>query len=238
MKFAVVGRERSLERDVAGAAKRMGKIVEHGRPDTVISCGGEGTFLFAEMKYPNAPKLLLRYRQPYLTKKAKAKLEKVLGALARGQFKIKNETKVEASVWGKKAKKVVALNEINIHYEPPRAMRLRIFLNNKRLYDFVGDGLIVATPYGSSAYFYSIAHKIFSDGLGIAFNNPTKKMSAIVVPKSSKIRVDVLRIKGVLAYDCSPRLIRLQEGDKIEIKAAKGPARIIKISGWPLKIDL
>jgi len=45
---------------------------------------------------------------------------------------------------------------------------LTVKVNGKVLVpNLIGDGLIVASPYGSSAYFYSIAKKKFKKGLGL-----------------------------------------------------------------------
>lgn len=55
-----------------------------------------------------------------------------------------------------KTQQVLGFNEISLFRGTNQAARLKIQINNKmRLKDFVGDGLIIATPTGSSAYNFS-----------------------------------------------------------------------------------
>jgi NAD kinase len=145
-------------------------------------------------------------------------------------------TKVEANVNGRK---VSGMNEINLHYSPPRALRFLLKLNNKIISkELVGDGIVVATPYGSTGYFYSITGRNFNRGLGIAFNNSTKRMKAIITGENSKIHVKILREKGVVCADTNDKIIKIRKGNVILIKKSDKKARMIKLNGNNLKVDI
>lgn len=211
--------------------KRQGIEVVNKNPDVVIAFGGEGTFIFSESVYPGVPKLLIGH--PRLCKDY-GKIPGYIKKLKNRQYTIEKTMKIEASI---KGRKLVGMNDINIHYRPPCALRFNVFVNNKKIDDeIIGDGVVISTPYGSSAYFSSITRKTFSKGIGIAFNNPVKKMSHIIT--NSAVKVKILRGDGVVACDCNRKVIPLGKGDVITVKKHANPARIIRLKGHDMKLRL
>lgn len=235
-KAVVIGRQPSLQKSIEVIAKKYFKISKQPqKPDFVIACGGEGTLLWSELIYPGVPKLFFIFRREKITTAGKRVISAVLAKLNQKKIKIVQLPKLEAIVNGKK--RIVGMNEINIHYTPPIALRLRVSARNKKI-DTIGDGLVVATPYGSEAYFKSITRRNFATGIGVAFNNPTKPTKPLFVPETEKIKVVVLRRVGVVVADCDPHLIKIKEGDKIIIRKVRNVTKVIKLSDRPLKISL
>jgi len=232
MKAAVVSWTPQLVRK---ELKKAGIKETRSHPDIVIAFGGEGTFLFSEQKYPGIPKLFIRHKR---TCKKSHNLLPILNALKRGAYVIENHPKLQAVVNNQRRKTLVCMNDINIHYVPPMALRFSVKINGRKVADnVIGDGLIIATPYGSSAYYKSITRSTFSNGIGVAFNNPVKPHKPLKLKADSKIEVKIIRGPGVLAADCCRKLIKLKEGDVIRIKKHKSPARIIHLRGRKLKIE-
>ncbi|ELY35524.1 hypothetical protein C496_23146 [Natronorubrum tibetense GA33] len=69
-----------------------------------------------------------------------------------------------------------APNEISLHhYSPILAATFAVRIDDQgTAYEFerlVGDGVLVATPFGSTGYYRSIIGGTFSSGLSVAFNN-------------------------------------------------------------------
>src|SRR3989338_462550 len=74
------------------------------------------------------------------------------------------------------------MNDINLHYKVPRAVRFKLYVNERQINGvIIGDGIIVSTPYGSSGYFDSIVHKTFKKGIGVAFNNSRTKLEYLLL---------------------------------------------------------
>jgi NAD kinase len=212
--------------------RKAGITVVDSRPDVVLAFGGDGTFLFAEQKYPGVPKLLVRHGRGCFRPHC---LQKIIEALVGKSYSIEEFPKLEATV-GKR--KLVGMNDINIHYVPPCALRFAVKVGGRVLADHaIGDGLVVATPYGSSGYYKSITRSTFSNNFGLAFNNPTQPMKTVSVPEDSTITVGIIRGPGVLAADCNKKVIPLKDKDMIKIRRASQPAKIIRLKGWPLKIE-
>ncbi|MBW3003892.1 NAD(+)/NADH kinase [Candidatus Woesearchaeota archaeon] len=210
-------------------AKHGLKKVAKG-PDVVIAFGGDGTFLYAEQKFPGVPKLLL-YHSSSCKNCKEHNFAMILNTLREKRFEVQKFMKLQVDV---KGKKFYAMNDVNIHYVPPCALRYEVRLDG--LHDsYIGDGVVIATPYGSSAYFYSISRKTFKTGIGIAINNATSGKKNFVIADNRAVRVKVIRGPGLLAVDCVKEVVKLNKGDSVVIQKSK-PARLIKLKGYNLKI--
>ncbi len=213
-------------------------LVENGfslvksSPDLVICIGGDGTFLYAERKYPSAPKLLIRDSD--ICKKCNVDLlTDVLHQLKSRELDIEEHMKLAARVIRKGrtfATRECANDIVLRNRHLPEAVRFAVSIDGKDVDgELIGDGVIIATPFGSTAYFYSITRKTFRKGIGIAFNNTTRQIAPIIVGPGSTILIRLLRKDADLAFDNDPDILRLRQGDAIEIKKSKAPARIVKI---------
>jgi len=230
MKVVAVGKARKLIED---KLSEFGFKLVKKNPDVVISYGGDGAALYGERVYPGIPRVMIRHSRNCVKCKEDDS-SKALKDLRENRYEIKDEIKVEVIVNDDPNKKLVGLNEVGIHHKiPTKAIRLRIKVNGKIIEDEqISDGLIVATPYGSTAYFYSICRKKFSKGLGIAFKNPRSGRKCMIVNDNSIIEAEVLRGFGLVAADNDEKMFEVTEGDRILIKKAKEKARIIEIKGW------
>lgn len=227
MKVAVVGlKKKNVEREL----KKFNLQLEKRNPEVIISYGGDGTILYSERMYPGIPKVFIRHSKT-CEKCSVHNYSKTLGKLSEGRFEVFDQIKVEGIVNGDKKKRLIGMNEINIcHKTPLKTIRLEVQVNGRIIQkEVIGDGVLVATPFGSTAYYYSITRKTFKKGLGIAFNNSRQQIRNIVVGENSIIKIKVLRDGGLMAADNNPRMISVKEGDVIEIKKAKNKAKIIRI---------
>ena len=197
-------------------------------PDFILVYGGDGTILFAERHYPSITKLVIKKngtsgQYDYTFENLKV----VLPKLRAGKFKIKKEMKLEANFHGRK---LIALNEIQLHTKLPiRAVRFSLSVGKKLIKNIIGDGAVISTPFGSSAYYSSAGGRPFNRGIGVCLNNPhNKKIRSFTVSDNSKIRVKITRDNAWLAADNDEKLISLKSGDAIKIRKSKNPAKFIR----------
>ncbi|MFH1390975.1 MAG: NAD(+)/NADH kinase [Candidatus Diapherotrites archaeon] len=140
----------SVETDKAFLGK--GKSISAFSGDIVLSFGGDGTLLsvFRELK-KKIPVVGMGfgnvgYLQTFNELDVEASLEKILN----NKIKIETRTRIQAKVDGKKVD--LALNEVLIVPEKAgRIMRYKMKIGSE-ISEEAGDGLIVATPTGSTAH--------------------------------------------------------------------------------------
>ncbi len=226
-KVAIVSKFNREAKELKKQVKGFGLKLVEKNPDFVISLGGDGTYLFAMRTYPSAPKILIR-DSSICHKCNKEKLEHILADIKTHDYIIEEHIKLEAKL-GKKG--ITAVNDIGIRNDMPmEALRFEVYVNGKKVNkEFVGDGLIAATPFGSTAYFKSVTGKTFKKGIGIAFNNITEKHAPLIVSENAVIKIKIKRKDADLFYDNDPKIIKVKEGSVITIRKSNKNAKIIRL---------
>jgi NAD+ kinase len=209
------------------------KVVDK-TPDVVICYGGDGTLLSAELKWPGVPKVPIRNSRrgnrciPHPPAKVLQRL--VTNKLTRTEF-VKISCKVFDDGADSPKFTVSAMNECNVHMGHINlAVRFKIWLDDEPFangIEILGDGFIVSTPFGSTAYFNQITRGVFHTGLGVAFKNTTELTSHVVVPDSVVVRAQITRGPAVLAYDSTEQYLDLRQGDRLELRKSEIPATVL-----------
>ncbi len=226
MKFAVFSFDKQLVRAYRTIIRKHFMYGEIS-PDIVISLGGDGTFLAAERRCPGVPKLLIRTSN-ICNKCDWDSLSPILDKLKNGEYRIEEHAKLEAEVRGEKKLCVndfVVRNKLPIH-----SIRFLLSVDGRQVNsELIGDGVVVSTPFGSTAYNYSITKKKFDKGIGIAFNNLSNEVGHMIVGESSLIEIEITRGDATFSYDNYGQIVILKTGDKIRIRKTDKVARIVKI---------
>jgi NAD+ kinase len=213
--------------DVVPLVREAGFSVVSDAPDVVLTYGGDGLLLHSEREWPGVPKLPLRNSHRGRKCDPRA-VHEALERLARGDLVAVRQTKVRADVRGITR---VGLNDIIVHNSRPTStVRCRVRIDGEPFGgEVVGDGVVVATPFGSTAYYRSITRSIFHAGLGLAFNNSTEPVDHVVLPESAEIRVVITRGPALVAADNDPDPVPLEEGDEVVIRRHDAQAVILKL---------
>lgn len=126
--------------------------------DVVIALGGDGTMLRAARVLGLSGVPLLGVNMGslgYLTDVPLTELREAVENLLAGNYHLDTRARVYCSVWreGQKIANSNALNDLVVNMGPlPRALHMELILDGDSLGTFVGDGIIVSTPTGSTAY--------------------------------------------------------------------------------------
>jgi len=197
-------------------------------PDLVVSFGGDGTFLVSERLYPKIPKLIVKNKPSICKKCAEGDIYHLVSKILRKEYELEEHIKLKAAL---DSKEVVCTNDFVIRNKyPTHALRFKIKINNEPVDDIlIGDGVVISTPFGSTAYHHSITKKNFNKGIGIAFNNLTTDPRHQIVNESSKIEIEITRGQAVFAADNNPDIIDLLEGQKVSIVKSNQKVKTIKI---------
>lgn len=197
--------------------EECGLEVVDDRPDVVITWGGDGLLLGSERDWPGVPKLPLRNSR-HGNKCEPHEIREALRHLQSGNLRVTRHTKVRAEVDGQER---VGLNDVLIHNSRPTStVRYNVWIDGVPFGDdeIVGDGVVVATPFGSTAYYRSITRSVFRGGLGLAFNNSTEPIDHLVLPEEARIRVRITRGPALVTADNNPFSLPLEEGDEVLIE--------------------
>lgn len=220
MKVLLHGRN---TKNIASLVKSLGFRVVTISPDVVISYGGDGTLLASERLYPGIPKLPIR--DSLVCKKCSEHEEKaVLKALLDGELHLKEYRKLSTKI---ASRDLHALNDFVIK-NANQIHAVRFNINNNF---FIGDGIVVSTPFGSTGYFNTITGQIFTTGFAVALNNVVGNRSR-VIKKDEGSRVDFRLVRGqaILTYDNSPETFPLSEGAKLSFQLSAQVGRIYEPS--------
>lgn len=206
------------------AAAGLELVHDAAEADFVISHCGDGSLLGADRAYPHLPKLAIRRNGDY-QKCPDHQDEDVFRRVRAGRQRVTHLPRLHAEIRGHV---IYAINDIVFHNEnPASAIRYVTYIDGTDYAgEIVGDGVVVATPFGSSAYYRSITCSVFRLGIGLAFNNSTEKTNHLVLRESSTIEILVTRGPGVLLADNSTEPIPVASGDRIKIRLSAQMAEI------------
>ena len=185
-------------------------VLEHEeyvkKVDIVIVFGGDGTLLNAARKYLNYEIPILGINMGnvgFLTDISTENFEKTIKEVLEGSYKIEERNLVSAKFGNNH---LYGLNEVVIHSGAyAQLMRYRLNVNDKVVYEQRSDGLIIATPTGSTAYALSAGGPIIHPSL------------------------DVWTILPMLPQSLSSRPFVISSNEKVEMDLFNGPNDNAKI---------
>ncbi len=202
------------------------EVVEEN-PDFIVCYGGDGTVLFSERKFPEVPKLIIKTsRACRMYDYDLSDLRGLLSKIKAGNYQIHTEMKLETVA---KGERLVGLNEIQIHLKLPiYAVRFSLSADGKEHKELIGDGVIVATPFGSTGYYNATGGESFEKGIGISFNNlHNKNAKSFVVPEDLVVKLTVTRGPAWLLADNNENFVELDAGDAVTVRKSESVANFI-----------
>jgi NAD+ kinase len=228
--------------------------------DVLVILGGDGTFLRAAQAVIEAgsdvPLLGINVgKVGFLSKVEAGALEKVLGQLAAGDYGIESRMALEglirrAASPDVQPERVVALNDVVIaRGSLARVVRLETSIGESHLATFVADGLVVASPTGSTGYSFSAGGPILDPTARNLVVTPIAgylaTIRSVVVPPSATVRCRVVMADEALVSVDGRQDEALSVGDQVEIRAIDRPVRFVEPAGslpfWDLfrqKVEL
>lgn len=208
--------------------REKGLEVVTENPDVILTYGGDGLLLGSERDWPGIPKLPLRNSR-HGRKCEPHQIEVALDRLMRRDLRRRVFLKLRAEARGQV---LVGLNDVIVHNsQPTSGVRYRVWIDDHEFSDeIMGDGVVVATPFGSTAYYRSITRGTFRVGIGLAFNNSIEQVDHMVLREDSAIRVRITRGPAIVVADNNPEAVPLGDGDEVEIRRAEGEAVLLSLS--------
>ncbi len=169
--------------------------------DFIICLGGDGTFLKAARKASLAaiPTLGINLGNVgFLTEVDKGKIDIAVEYVANEKYQIEKRMMLSAVVKRneKIIKKDIAINDVVISkVDLARILRLNVYVDNGLIDKFPGDGFIVSTPTGSTAYSMSAGGPIVQPDMRLMILTPicphTLYSRAVIAEPDKAIRIQI-----------------------------------------------
>ena len=227
------------------------------RTDVLVVLGGDGTFLRAARAVAEVDVPLLGVnlgKVGFLSKVEAADLESVLERILAGQFTIDERMGLEGRILpgGTEGdqERHFALNDIVIaRGSLARVCRLDVSIDATHLATFIADGLVVASPTGSTGYSFSAGGPILDPiSRNLVVTPIAAYLSAIrsvVASPQQVVRCRVVDAHEALVSVDGREDLPIAVGDVVEVRAMERPIRLLEPQGaqpfWDLlrhKVEL
>lgn len=209
--------------------------------DCIMVWGGDGTLLnCARQVAPSGTPIfgVNLGRLGFLTEIDIPDLTEKMQALIAGQYTIKERMMLEAAVLrdGQPVYNSICLNDAVVAKGAfLKMLHLNLQVDGELVGRFAGDGVIVSSPTGSTAYSLSAGGPIITPEVNVLLITPICPHSLanrpIVISPESQVEIEVLPTEGqvMLSMDGQPGFT-LNNGDRVLVKKAPIKARFVKIS--------
>lgn len=219
---------------LAALSSSLGMEVVDSSPEVVVVLGGDGTMLSAVHRFPGVPLLGLNLGSlGYLSGVEEPRFEEAIRALRADSFSVSSRTAL--AVRGR-----VALNDVVVSRGVSgHAAVIELSADGRVVSDFFADGLVIATPTGSTAYSLSAGGPILlpdSQSLVITPICPHALTSRpLVVRDSSRLSVRVKARPGASSLEIfadGASLGQLDAAGALEVAKSGVGVPLVELPGY------
>lgn len=208
--------------------------------DLIIIFGGDGTFLGVARKacHLNIPFVGINLgRLGFLTDIRETELKESLQCILDGDYKSEERELIRVMIDNKVD--IYALNDVVIHQRSiSRMIELDVFVDEKYLTSYWADGVIFATPTGSTAYSLSsggpLVYPTLSAVLIVPISPHTFSHRPIVLPTDRKIKVQLKEsVKHAVSVSCDGQVVfDFNIGDELNLVSNASKITLIHPSNY------
>ncbi|HVW98064.1 MAG TPA: NAD kinase [Mucilaginibacter sp.] len=207
--------------------------------DLFLTLGGDGTLLdmVAVIRDSGIPVIGINFgRLGFLASINKNDIDAAISAVVNKQFSLDSRELLcinsEQAIFGRDN---FALNDITIHKRDDAAMiTTHVFLNKEFLNSYWGDGIIISTSTGSTAYSLSCGGPIIfpeSNSIVLTPNAPHNlNVRPIVLPDTSVLTFDVECRSNNYLVSCDSRTAIIEKTMRFEVSKAVFSLNLIRLN--------
>lgn len=202
--------------------------------DIVISFGGDGTILSASQALIHTDIPIMGFnvgRLGFLAEFSVANLEKSLFDILEGNYRLVDRSVLETK-FGNET--IYALNDFVIEKkDSSRMISIQAFANDHYIGDYRADGLIIATPTGSTAYSLSCGGPILAPSTKVVCLNPISPHSLslrpLVIHESSELKFIIHSGTGMANFVADGQIERIiHDGEVVSIFLSQNRVKLVK----------
>jgi NAD+ kinase len=249
-RIALIGKLRSAEIDAslrdlrAFLARRGCQVLAQGETeaDLAIVIGGDGTML-------SAARELVRQRVPlvginqgrlgFMTDIGHQDMQRGVGAILDGNYSIEERSLLDAEIRrdGASVLRTIALNEAVIGKGAEgRLIEFELSVDGEFVYTLRADGMIVATPTGSTAYALSAQGPILHPAVPaltlVPLNPHTLSARPVSVSDRCVIEIAIVHALDARAHFDGLALADMAEGDRLVLRRSADVVRFVHPQGY------
>ena len=212
------------------------------RCDLAVVVGGDGTMLgFAREVAPfDLPLVGINQgRLGFITDVTIGQFRDALAPMIAGDYAEEHRTMIEGEVWrdNERIFEGLSMNDVVVNRGPTSGMvELRVDIGDEFIANIRADGLIVASPTGSTAYSLSAGGPILHPGIAgwvlVPIASHTLSNRPIVLPDGGEMRITVVAGRDASANFDMQRLASLLHGDQVRMRRSAHRVRFLHPRGW------
>jgi NAD+ kinase len=240
---------RGIEAWDAEADDRERIAAECRGSDLVCILGGDGTFLRAARGIGDsaAPTLGVNLgRVGFLAKVETGDLEEALSKVASGDFALEDRFRIEASLLRAdgSGERQACLNEVVVaRGTRVRMIQLEVEVSGSHLATWVSDGVVVATPTGSTAYSFSAGGSVLDPRLRnmiiTSVAGYLSPLRSVVAGEDHVVRLTLRQaVSGATISIDGQWDLPMAVGETVEVRALPVPLRMVELGGSTPFYDL
>lgn len=210
--------------------------------DLAVVVGGDGTML-------GIARELARYKVPlvginqgrlgFITDVPVGQFREALAPMVAGDYEEEHRSMFEGGIWRDDACifEGLSLNEVVVSRGATASMvELRVDIGDEFVANLRADGLIIASPTGSTAYALSAGGPILHPGIGgwvlVPVASHTLSNRPIVLPDDRDVCITVVAGREASANFDMHSLASLQHGDQVRVHRSAHKVRFLHPRGW------
>ena len=235
-------RMEALMKDLTEASFEVYEIQSKAdvRPDTdlVLSMGGDGTFLSAAHVVADIGLPILGVNFGRIGFLCENRPEAVRKALMEGDFSIEYRMVLNATLKGPEARRTIGMlpysvNEVALHRSGSSVLGIHVSVDGEPLPTYWADGLLVATPSGSTAYSLSVGGPICMPETKVLVLAPISphnlNVRPIVIPETAKIDISFESRDGRATMSMDNRVVEIQPDWSIHVEMAQFSLKRVRL---------
>jgi NAD+ kinase len=217
-----------VERDGRGFCEAREQRATGRDPDLIIVLGGDGALLGAVRAFAEQPVPVLGInfgRVGFLASTTASHWEETLRGVLAGEGVLEERMRLQAR-WesGGERRRGTALNDVVLQRGPRQGLLVaRLFVDEHWVTDFRADGVIVATPSGSTAYALAAGGPILEPSVPAFVVTPICSQGLsnrpIVIHATGELRLEIVSAGGMLDIALDGQTFQpLHEGEEILVR--------------------
>lgn len=223
-------------------------LEEYSEDADYLACiGGDGTFLsfVHKLQFPSAPIIGINTGHlGFFQESSPSNMEATIDRIENNKYTTQNIKPVEAKIYtARNTFKRMGLNEMLIRGMYSHVSQFSVSIDNTKIQDFSGDGMLISTPVGSTAYNYSLGGSLVSPDLDVLQITPVAPMntnayrcfhSSILLPATQTIKIEGIgrNTNSTIMLSFDGRTHEFNNVNYVEIAQSEKSINLVRFSDY------